>query len=118
MAKKARLDDLFADTQELESFLHTFLEKLPSDLTPGEDVTRYAKKFGLKMPAALKGETIEWDGHAAHDAARAAKDTLVLARPGQADAVGLVIKCVKVKKWKFCLECGWLYCRIVVTRRF
>ena len=28
------------------------------------------------------------------------------------------IKCVKIGKWKFCLECGFFYGRIVVTRRY
>ena len=119
MAKTNRLDELLHDTQEIESFLHAFLERLPADLKPGEDITRYAKKFGLKLPASLKGEVIEWAGEQAHDESRAAPpQTLVLSRPGKADVVGLTIKCVKIRGWRFCLECGWLYCRIVVTKRF
>jgi hypothetical protein len=119
MAKTARLDDLLRDTQEIESFLHTFLKRLPAGLKPGEDVTRYAKKFGLKIPASLKGEVIEWVGQASHDEGLDARtQTLVLSQPGQADALGLTIKCVTIRGWRFCLECGWLYCRIVVIKRF
>jgi hypothetical protein len=119
MAKTAKIDELLRDTQEIEFFLHAFLKRLPADLKPGEDVTRYAKKFGLKLPACLKGEVIEWVGQEAHDIERDARtETLVLSQPGQAEALGLTIKCVKIRRWRFCLECGWLYCRIVVTRRF
>jgi len=119
MAKSDRLDELFRDTQEIESFLHAFLKRLPEDLKPGEDVTRYAKKFGLKLPASFKGEVIEWSGQEAHDEGRDVRtQTLVLSRPGQADALGLTIKCVTIRGWRFCLECGWLYCRIVVKKRF
>lgn len=119
MAKTAKIDELFRDTQEIESFLHAFLRRLPADLEPGEDVTRYAKKFGLKLPASLKGEVIEWVGQEAHDEGLdVGTPILVLSQPGKAEALGLTIKCVKIRRWRFCLECGWLYCRIVVTRRF
>lgn len=32
MAKTAKIDELFRDTQEIESFLHAFLKRLPADL--------------------------------------------------------------------------------------
>lgn len=119
MAKTAKLDELLQNTQEIESFLHAFFKRLPANLKPGEDVTRYAKKFGLKLPASLKGEVITWVGQEAHDEGRDARtQTLVFSQPGQAGALGLTIKCVTIRGWRFCLECGWLYCRIVVTKRF
>jgi hypothetical protein len=119
MAKTAKLDELLRETQEIESFLHTFLKRLPADLKPGEDVTRYVKKFGLKLPASLKGEVIEWVGKEAQDEGRhVPTQTIVLSQPGQADALGLTIKCITIRGWRFCLECGWFYCRIVITKRF
>jgi hypothetical protein len=43
------------NVHELETFLHAFLGKLDEHkLKPGEDVTRYAKEFGLELPAVLK----------------------------------------------------------------
>jgi hypothetical protein len=119
MAKTARLDELLRNAQEIESFLHTFIGKLPANLKPGEDVTRYVKKFGLKLPASLKGEAITWGGEEAHDEGRDMRTpTLVFSQPGQFGALGLTIKCITIRGWRFCLECGWFYCRIVVTKRF
>ena len=60
--------------------------------------------------AAEEGESAE-----AAEKGGARTQTLVLAQPGNVDALGLVIKCVRIGRWKACLECGWLYCRIVIT---
>lgn len=109
------------NVHELETFLHAFLGKLDEHkLKPGEDVTRYAKEFGLELPAVLKGANITWDGHGKPhmEAAQGRVQTIVLAQPGHPDAVGLVIKCVTIRGWRICLECGWFWCRIVVTKRF
>jgi len=116
-----RLDACLNDTHELETFLHAFLEKLDEKkLKPGEDVTRLAEQFGLKPPAVLAGAPITWEGsgHAHYEAAGTRVQSLVLARPGHPDAVGLVIKCITIRGWRICLECGWIWCRIVVTKRF
>jgi len=43
---------------------------------------------------------------------------MTLARPGVADAVGLTIGCIKINRFRVCLECGWLYCRVVIKGRF
>jgi hypothetical protein len=121
MDKTDPLDALLRDTHELEAFLHPFLEQLPQQqLKLGEDVTRYAEQFGLELPATLKGAAITWagQGEGAEHGEAAREQTLVLAQPGHADAIGLTIKCVTIKGVKFCLECGWIYCRIVVKKRF
>lgn len=121
MAKrKNNLDKVLQDADELESFMYALLSALDErKLRPGDDVARYAKELKLKIPEALHGAEITWEGDR-HDvpAKRAAPKSLVFVRPGHPEAVGLVIKCVRVGKTRICLECGWLWCRIVVTRRF
>ena len=120
MAKaKDRLDGVLEDTLELEDFLHALLPALDEQkLRQGDDVLGYAKKLKLKIPESLRGQEVTWETDHSHAPGKRGSDTVVLTRPGHADALGLVIKCVKVKKWRFCLECGFLWCRIVVTRRF
>ena len=123
MADANPFDTLLESTRELEDFLHAFLERLePKGLKEGEDLTRLATEYGLKVPAALTGTAITWDGgvqsaqHAVAPVEHA--DTLVLVRPGHPDVLGLVIKCVKIRNWRVCLECGWLWCRIVIKGTF
>ena len=120
MAKTARNSNQpLRDTQEIESFLHTFLKRLPAGLKPGEDVTRYAKKVRPQDSSVLERRSHRMGRPGAHDEGLDARtQALVLSQPGQADALGLTIKCVTIRGWRFCLECGWLYCRIVVTKRF
>lgn len=116
---KDKLDSLLEDTRELEDFLHALLPALDEKkLRQGDDVLHYAKKLKLAIPKSLRGMEVTWETEDVHAHRKAARDTLSLVRPGHADALGLVIKCVRVGKWRFCLECGWLWCRIVVTRRF
>jgi hypothetical protein len=115
---KTKLDNVLDDVQELEEFLHTLLPTLDGDkLKHGESVLPHAKALKLKIPEILRGVDVTWEAPHAHTH-NGRVESLSLVRPGHSDAVGLVIKCVKVKKWTFCLECGWLWCRVVVSRPF
>jgi len=87
-------------------------------LRHGDDVLPYVRELKLKIPASIRGMDITWEADHSHPAQKRASETLVLVRPGDANAVGLTIGCTRVGKWKICLECGFLWCRIVVTRRF
>jgi len=109
---------LFQDTHELEGFFHSFIGQLARrKLKADEDVTHLAAEMKLKVPAALKGVKITWAG--APDANADGKEqTMTLARPGVAEAVGLTIGCIKINRFRVCLECGWLYCRVVIKGRF
>ena len=116
---KNKLDRVLEDAQEIEDFLHALLPALDEEkLCQGDDVLRYAKKMKLKIPNSLRGAEVAWETDHSDSPVKRGSDTLVFVRPGHADAVGLVIKCVRIGKWRFCLECGWIWCRIVVTRRF
>jgi hypothetical protein len=114
----SRLDLTLDDIFELEAFLFALLPAAAKQRPKqGADLLPYAKQLNLKVPESLKGVPITWES-----TARSAKDDVVpvisMVRPGNPAALGLTIGCTRIGKWKFCLECGWLYCRIVVTRRF
>ena len=111
------LTNSLRDLLELEQFLHDFIGALTKrHLKPGEDVTHLVHELGLKPPAGLKGAPITWVGReeSPDTAERRREPTLVLTRPGQADAVGLKIGCIRIRGRKYCLECGFWYCRIVI----
>jgi hypothetical protein len=121
MKERENIDQLFEEMHEVEEYLHALFAKVDAkQLRPGDDLTRYAKESGLRTPAAFEGASMTWEEAVEpHGAAHArGADTIVLTRPGHSDAVGLVIKCSRVGKWKICLECGWIWCRIVISRRF
>lgn len=111
---------LLHNTHELEGFLHDFIGRLAKRRPkPGEDVTRLADEFGLKIPSVLKGSKITWAGGGDDGATQVREDhVLVLTRPGQFDAIGFTIGCIRVGGLKICLECGWFYCRIVIKGTF
>lgn len=116
---KNKLDSVLENIQELEDFLHALMPTLDEQkLRPGDSVLSYAKALKIKIPESLIGQDITWEADHSHSHAKRVGESISLVRPGHADIVGLVIKCVRIGKWKFCLECGWIWCRIVVTRRF
>lgn len=114
-----KLDRALEDAHALEAFLHALLPALDErKLRQGDDVLYYARRIKLKIPEALRGTDVTWETDHSDLPMRHRGPSLSFVRPGHADAVGLVIKCVRIGKWRVCLECGWLWCRIVVTRRF
>lgn len=120
MAKgKAKLDKVLENVNDLEDFLHALLPALDEQkLRQGDDVLRYAKKLKLKIPDSLRGVEVTWETDHSDSPQKRGGESVVLVRPGHAGTLGLVIKCVRIGKWRLCLECGWFWCRIVVTRRF
>lgn len=117
-AAKSELDTMLMNVQELEEFFHAFLPALDEQkLKQGEDVLPYAKTLKLKIPQSLRGEKMTWETTHSHSLAERAEG-ISLIKPGHPNAVGLTIKCVKIRKWRVCLECGWIWCRIVINRKF
>jgi hypothetical protein len=113
------LDISLQNVQALESFMHEFLERLPVDeLEDGEDLMPHIKRVGLEIPPFLEAGELTYAGAPCGLDRTTDAPALVLARPGHPQAIGLVIRCVHWRGWTICLECGWLYCRIVLTRRF
>lgn len=115
-----RLLNSLRDVRELENFLHELLRALPErKLRHGDDVTAHARELGIDVPEFLSGEEITWDTQSRFESEfGGAADQLVLVRPGQPDALGLTIGCIRWRRFKICLECGWLYCRIVIKGTF
>jgi len=118
---EARLAGTLGELRELEAFLYALLPAVTqSRPKQGADLLPLVKAQKLKVPAALQGVDITWDGRA-----RVTDDDLgVLApisfvRPGNPEAVGLTIGCIRIgRKIKVCLECGWFYCKIVIKGTF
>ena len=80
----------------------------------------YVKSQKLKVPASLQGLEITWDGRArVTDDDLGDRAPISFVRPGNPDAVGLTIGCIRIgKRIKICLECGWFYCKIVIKGTF
>jgi hypothetical protein len=116
---KNKLDRLLEDTHELEAFLHALLPALDEQkLRQGDDVLGYARKMKLRIPESLRATEVTWETDHSDVPTNRGGESLSFAQPGHAGAIGLVIRCVRIGKWRVCLECGWIWCRIVVTRRF
>jgi hypothetical protein len=121
MAKEDALATLLGDTRQLETFFHDFISQLVKRRPKaGEDVTRYVNELGLKVPSAIDGTPITWGNGTESELVSEGEEiqTLVLVRPGNPQAVGLTIGCIRVGRFSVCLECGWIYCRIVIRGRF
>lgn len=116
-----RLAGALADVRELEDFLFALLPAATATRRKqGDDLLPFAKEQGLSVPAALEGMEITWDGTArlTDDDLRNAPP-ISLVRPGNPQALGLTIGCIRIgRRIKVCLECGWLYCRIVIKGTF
>jgi hypothetical protein len=114
-----KLDQLLENTKELEDFLHALIPALDTDkLHQGADVLSYARNVKVKIPDFLKGEKVTWETEDSHSTLQKNAESITLVRSGNPAIVGLKIACVRAGKWRICLECSWLWCRIVLTRRF
>jgi hypothetical protein len=120
MKENDSFNDFLSNGREVETFFHDFIGQVAKRRPkPGADVTKYADQLRLKMPVVLKGAKITWaSGTDSAGARESAEQALVFVRPGHADAVGLTIGCVKIRRVTVCLECGWFWCRIVIVGRF
>jgi hypothetical protein len=118
--KKDPLSSTFIDVYEIERFFMQIAKLLPSQerhFKVGQDIAPYLKERHIQVPDVLQGESIEWLGHDNADD-HSDVDVLSLVRPGDPLALGLTVGCVKIRRWKVCLECGWFWCRIVIKGSF
>jgi hypothetical protein len=111
-----------SDVAKLEKFVSAVGHKLfDSKLKPGSNILAYAKAQKLKIPDFLEGavvESIDHENEAKYTAKL--KNRLVLVRPNKAvgDPMAIRIGCKIIRtRWGtivICLECGWIWCRIVI----
>jgi hypothetical protein len=107
------------DVKVLEAFLFALMPLLAQqELYDGEDVLAFARERGMRVPNFLEGEVMLWQGGGTAEADEAEGEALVFVRAGDVTAVGLTIGCIKWRRFRVCLECGWLYCRIVIKGVF
>jgi hypothetical protein len=105
---------------DLEDFIHELHERLGDrDLKDGDDLSALASEVDLEVPDFLNGEPLIYEvhDHRQHDLEGRA---LVLVRPsGITNPVAeLKIYCHRWGRFRICLECGWIWCKIVIYGRF
>lgn len=118
MPQDAVFENILHDVHELETFLHRVIGPLAKQkLKSGEDIRPHIEKMGLKVPATLESLPITWGGEDTNGP-KGEQQVLTLVRPGSSEALGFTIGCITIRGVRICLECGWLYCRIVIRGRF
>lgn len=118
MQQNSAFENILHDFHELETFLHSVIGPLSKQkLKAGEDIRPHIEKMKVKVPALLENLPMTWGGEDANGA-KEDRQTITLVRPGSAEALGFTIGCITIRGIHICLECGWLYCRIVIKGRF
>lgn len=117
-----RLNLSLSNIHELENFVYELESQLGNTkLKQGEDLYLHAAKLKLKVPDFLEGIKITYD-KGEHSEANE-ENRLILVRPSRHEEdPGTIQKirlfCVRVgSNVKVCLECGWIFCRIVIIWR-
>ena len=109
-----------ANVADLENFMHELHERLGDrELRDGDDLTALASGLDIRVPAFLAGEPLVCVVHD-HTEHGIEGRALVLVRPsGVTNPVAeLKIICGRWKRYTICLECGWIWCKIVIYGRF
>jgi hypothetical protein len=122
MATSSTFLQTLTDVKDLQTFARDFIVQLSKHKTRpahGESLEKYAKEFGVAIPASLQGAEMTWDArHEPADLEGGKGSVLSLVTPGNPEALGFTLGCITIWKVKVCLECGWLYCRVVIKGRF
>lgn len=109
-----------ANVADLEDFMHELHERLGDrELKHGDDLTARASDLGVRIPGFLAGKPLVYEVHD-HKEHGIEGRALVLVRPsGETNPVAeLKIFCGRWNRYTICLECGWIWCRIVIYGRF
>jgi hypothetical protein len=109
-----------SNVADLEEFIHELHERLGDrELRPGEDLKERAAELNIRVPEFLEGDPFVYEVHD-HDEETIEGRALVLVRPsGITDPVSKrKIICGSWGRVTVCLECGWIWCKIVIYGRF
>ena len=119
MSNHDPFETTLSNMQEFETFVHQLFDKLPmGELHHGESLIPYVERHQIRIPEFLQATDVTW--HAGTDLKEEGdvRQVLVLIRPGQSEVLGFRIGCITIGHWRICLECGFWYCRVVISRRF
>ena len=109
-----------ANVADLEDFMHELHEHLGDrELNRGDDLAARASELGVRVPEFLTGEPLVYEVHD-HEEHGIEGRALVLVRPsGITNPVArFKVLCGRWGRYTICLECGWIWCKIVIYGRF
>lgn len=120
MRENERVFRSLGEVRELQRFIHTLVMKVPrNQQVPGTDVLKVSKRHGIETPKFLRDAELQWAREADVEADFRDVEPLVFVQPGHPGMLGLTIGCIRISKaCVACLECGWLYCRLVLRCSF
>jgi hypothetical protein len=113
-----------ANMRRFEKFIHDLDKKLSKvELRNGEDLVRRASEFKVKIPEFLQGASITYDKPREMGKRFGKSEPLVLiSRPDgrqQPNPPARRLFCIRIgKRTSVCLDCDWLWCKIVIVVSF
>jgi len=119
-SESGSLHQSLANVADLESFIHELHHRLADrELKHGDDLSALASEVDLQVPAFLAEEPLIYEVHdrGHHDVEGRA---IVLVRPSGIEnpVAEMKIYCHRWGRFNICLECGWIWCKIVIYGRF
>lgn len=112
------LPQTVAALNDLDAFMRKLGEKLHHEkLKDGEDITALIKAADIKIPGFLKDTPITYSDNNNHKHEGNNSKKIILAGKPEKDIhpVEKRIFCVHFgKRIEVCLDCGWLYCMIII----
>lgn len=119
-AKADPFQTSLANVADLAEFMHQLHAHLgDQELKPGEDLKERAVALKIPVPKFLEGNPLTYEVHE-HKQEAIDGRAIVLVRPGDAkNAISRrKIICGSWGRYTVCLECGWIWCQIVIYGRF
>jgi hypothetical protein len=93
-----------------------------------EDLLQRALALKIPIPAFLQDVNTPAEGSSETSQESKNLEPLVLVSPGLASkspgqstssvVQEIKVLCGRVGRWTVCLECGWIWCKVTITRRF
>lgn len=117
MVQQGRDDDLepaLDQVQSLTQFAHDAITAaLDADEREGSDLPSLLSKAGISAPASIQLSDVAWDDPNGPSDGLGDRQ-MVMMLPGHPEALGFTVGCIRIRGRRYCLECGWIWCRIVI----